>query len=278
MKAKIRSITGTEVGDITLPEQFFTVVRPDLVRRAVLAINSHKKQPYGSKPGAGMRASSKLSRRRRDYKTAYGHGISRVPRKIMSHSGTRFNWVGSQAPNTVGGRRAHPPKAGKIISQKINNKERKKAVLSALAASVNKDMVAKRGHIFTDYPIIIEDSFENIKKTKEVIDALVKNGLEKELARSEKKKVREGKGKARGRKYRIRKGPLLVVSKNCDVVLSARNIPGVDVSTAKDLNALLLAPGGSCGRLTVYTKGAIEYFNKDKMEDKPKKTRAKKKE
>ena len=39
---------------------------------------------------------------------------------------------------------------------------------------------------------------------------------------------------------------------------AARNLPGVDVVTAKDLCAEDLAPGGDMGRLTIWTKSAIE--------------------
>ena len=39
---------------------------------------------------------------------------------------------------------------------------------------------------------------------------------------------------------------------------AARNVPGVDVVSAKDLSAEHLAPGGDLGRLTVWTTKAIE--------------------
>ena len=120
---KIIDLKGKETGKKDLPKQFKEDIRPDLIKRAFLAIQSHKRQAYGSAPEAGKRASAKLSRRRHKYKGAYGHGISRVPRKILNRSGTRFSWVGAVAPHMVGGRRAHPPKADKIIEQKINKKE-----------------------------------------------------------------------------------------------------------------------------------------------------------
>ena len=113
MKLAVYNLNNEKVKEINLPRQFNEQPRPDLVRRAVLAVQSHKRQPYGAKPEAGKRASAVLSRRRRDYRGSYGLGISRVPRKILSRGGTRMNWVGAFAPGTVGGRRAHPPKAGK---------------------------------------------------------------------------------------------------------------------------------------------------------------------
>lgn len=260
MKVEISSIDGSEKGHIELPGQFKEELRPDLIKRAVLAIHSHNKQPYGAQPDAGMRASAKLSRRRRDYKTSYGIGISRVPRKIMSYRGTRFNWVGAFAPNTVGGRRAHPPKATKIWDQKVNKKERRKAIRSALAATVVKELVQKRGHIVDKYPLIV-DGIEDISKTKELKKLLVKLGLQEELNRVSSRKIRAGKAKTRGRKYQVKKGPLIVVSKNCPTLKSAKNIPGVEAVIVNELNANLLAPGADYGRLTIYAVDAIKRIS-----------------
>ena len=113
----------TEKGTKDLPIQFHEQVRTDLIQRAVLSLQAEGRQAYGTKPGAGTRQVSEISRRRRDYKGTYGIGISRVPRKIMSRNGTRMNWVGAIAPGTVGGRQGHPPKAEKNWTQKINEKE-----------------------------------------------------------------------------------------------------------------------------------------------------------
>ena len=112
----------------------------------------------------------------------YGHGISRTPRKILSRRGTQFNWQGALVPNTVGGRRAHPPKAEKNWQEKINKKERRKAIRSAMAATVNKELVAERGHVVPDnYPFVLESGLELLDKTKQIVDALKRLGFEKEF-------------------------------------------------------------------------------------------------
>ena len=95
METKIVDMNNVSKGKVNLPKQFSELVRPDLVKRAVFAIQSHNAQPHGAKPDAGMRASAEISRRRRKYKGSYGYGISRVPRKIMSSRGTRFSWTGA---------------------------------------------------------------------------------------------------------------------------------------------------------------------------------------
>ena len=71
-------------------------------------------------------------------------------------------------------------------------------------------------------------------------------------------KVRAGKGKMRGRRYKKAKGPLIVVAKNEGILLGARNHPGVDVVLVDNLGVEMLAPGTHPGRLTIWTKGAIE--------------------
>lgn len=265
MKADVLNIQGEKVRSVELPEQFGEEIRPDIIKRAVIAVKANKRQPSGANLRAGMRHSTKLSRRRRKYKTSYGHGISRVPRKIMSRRGRNFFWVGALAPNTVGGRRSHPPKAEKIWSQKVNTKERRLAIRSALAATCLKEFVEKNGHLFKQVPIIIVSDFENIKKTKEVKNILISLGLDRELERSSVKKIRPGKGRMRGRKYKTRKGPLIVVSKICSLQQSAKNIPGIDVALVESLNAELLAPGYEPGRLTIFTDKAIERLDKEKL-------------
>ncbi|HHI04075.1 MAG TPA: 50S ribosomal protein L4 [Candidatus Woesearchaeota archaeon] len=283
MKAILKSAAGTTKGTINLPVQFEEEIRPDLIKRAVLAVQSHKYQPQGTDIEAGKKYSSKLSRRRRDYKTSYGYGISRVPRKILSYRGTRFNWQGATSPNTVGGRQSHPPKSEKIIYRKINKKERRKAIRSAMAASVQKELVLKRGHYVEEYPLVLEDSIENLKQTKDVLSLLKKLKMEKELERAAKKTRKTGNARRRGRKSKRRKGPLFVVSKKCDLVKAASNIPGVNVVEIESLNAELLAPGCEIGRLTFYTKSAVEKLEKlnlfidSRVEKKPeeKKTRGK---
>ena len=266
MKATVYSIKGEKVKQIDLPIQFEEEYRPNIIRRAFLVIRSHLRQPYGAKPKAGQRSSAVLSRRRRDYKTSYGHGLSRIPRKTIWRRGRQFGWVGAFSPGTVGGRKAHPPKAEKIQELKINKKERKKAIRSAIAATANPVLVKERNPTLSlNLPIIVESEFEKINKTKEAKKVLENLGLKKELERTEKKKIRAGKGKMRNRKYKKKVGPLIVVSYDCPLLKAAPNIPGVDICPINSLNALLLAPGSKPGRLTIYTESAIENLRTKKL-------------
>ncbi len=265
MKLKILSISKTEKGSRDLPNQFNEDVRPDLIKRAVMSLQSNSRQRYGAYPRAGLEHHAKISRRRSAYKGAYGHGISRVPRKILSRSGSHFNWEGAVAPNTVGGRRAHPPKAEKEWGQKINKKENRKAIRSAIAATLNKELVEARGHKMpVQYPFILETRIESISKTSEVINALEKLGFGEELGRS-RKKIRAGKGKTRGRKYKKTRGMLIISSQKCELQKAAKSITGVEVIDVKTLNAESLAPGSIPGRMTIFTDSAIEMLEKEKL-------------
>ncbi|MBN1386744.1 50S ribosomal protein L4 [Candidatus Woesearchaeota archaeon] len=266
MELKIFSLSNAEAGKMKMPAQFSEEVMPNLIKRAVLSLQSNARQPYGSDPMAGKRASAEVSRRRRKYRGSYGLGISRVPRKIFARRGTRMIWAGAFAPGTVSGRRAHPPKAEKIWSQKINKKENRKAIRSAISATIDRVLVTQRGHFAPDnYPFTVESKFEDLSKTKDVVEALQKLGFSRELERCSVKKVRAGKGKTRGRRYRKKKGPLLVVSKDCGLLKSARNITGVDVVTVNSLNAELLAPGTIPGRVTIWTDAALNRMEKESL-------------
>ncbi len=264
---KIYDLNGKETGTIDLPKQFKEKVRPDIIKKVVLALQANKRQKYGAFKEAGKRHSVRLSKKRRDYRGIYNSGQSRTPRKVMSVRGTRFNWVGAFAPNTTGGRRAHPPKAEKNWTQKINKKENKAAIRSALSATVIPEIVKARGHKVPEtYPFVLDDQIQSLTKTKQVRDAILKLGFNQELARTEKRRIRAGVGKLRGRKYVTKKSLLLVVAdKRCKLAKTAKNIPGIDITNAANLNAELLAPGCHPGRAALFTKDAIVKITKENL-------------
>jgi len=264
MKADLLSIEGTKVKSIDLPNQFNEEVREDIIKRAFLAFESRKRQPYGAYKLAGKRAAVRLSKRRHHYKGSYGRGISRSPRKTIVRRGSQFIWVGAFAPNTVGGRRAHPPKSEKILERGINKKENTKGIRSAIAATVNKELVKKHGYITSNIPLVIEEKLELINKTKDLKKVLEKLELKEDIKRI-KKKVREGRGRLRGRKYRTSKGPLIVVSKDCPLMKAVKNLHGFDASVVDSLNVGLLAPGSIPGRLVIWTFPALTRLEKEKL-------------
>lgn len=185
-----------------------------------------------------------------------GHGMARVERLKTPPRYAAF------VPFARGGRRAHPPKVEKIIWEGINKKERRLAIMSAIAATANYDIVKSRGHIVDNVPqlpLIVVDDLQKVSKTRETREIFKKLGIWEDIERAkEKSGVRAGKGKMRGRRYKKAKGPLIVVGKNEGIVFGARNHPGVDVVVVDNLGVEHLAPGTHPGRLTVWTVSAIE--------------------
>ncbi|WP_128476379.1 50S ribosomal protein L4 [Halorussus pelagicus] len=243
MQATVRNLDGEEDGTLDLPDVFSKTVRPDLIKRAVLAAQANRKQDYGADDYAGMRTSAESP--------GSGRGMAHVP---------QTNGQGARVPQTVGGRKAHPPKEEKDRSLDINTKERKKAIRSAIAATTDADTVAERGHQFDDdleLPLVVSDDFEDLVKTKEVVSFLEAIGADADIERAEENKsIRAGRGTTRGRKYKTPKSVLFVTSE--EPSKAARNLAGADVATARELNAEDLAPGTHPGRLTVWTESAVE--------------------
>jgi large subunit ribosomal protein L4e len=258
-KVKTYSLKGKAGTAITLPSQFDTPFRPDVIKRAVLAIQSKRYQPKGVDELAGKRNTAE------SWQT--GHGRSRMPR--VKGSGTGAANRAAFAPGTVGGRVAHPPEARKVILERINKKENRLAIRSAIAATASKERVEARGHKIAslpEFPLIIDDAIESLLTTKDVIESLNKLGLDEDLRRaSDGRGVRAGKGKMRGRKMKTPKSLLIVVGEDKGISTAARNLPGVDVVEVHGLNAELLAPGTHAGRLVVWSKSAIERLEKEDL-------------
>ncbi|MFB6176171.1 MAG: 50S ribosomal protein L4, partial [Halobaculum sp.] len=243
MSTTVYDLAGEETGDVDLPEVFDTQYRPELIKRAVLTAQANRKQAYGADDYAGLRTPAESQ--------GSGRGMAHVPRE---------NGQGRRVPQTVSGRKAHPPKAGKDQGKEINDQTRKLAVQSAIAATTDAELVAERGHEFDedlDLPLVVTDDFEDLVKTQEVVDTLDALGVYADIERADEgRKVKAGQGAARGRKYREPSSVLFVTSE--EPSKAARNLAGADVTTAAELNAEDLAPGATAGRLTVFTESAIE--------------------
>lgn len=254
-KARLYELSGNVKEEISLPKIFSTPYRPDVIKRAVLAEQSADRQPYGSDPLAGKRTSAHYHGKRRYRWAMMNREMSRIPR-IHGKVGYMV-WRARFAPHAVKGRRAHPPKAEKIWEQKINTKEKILAIKSALAASADMELVRARGHKTEATPIIFTDEFEKIKKTKDV-EALLEKIIKDELKRCREKKVRAGKGKMRGRKYRKKKGPVIITDEKSEILKSAKNIAGVDAISISEISAEMLAPGAHAGRLLITTESTLK--------------------
>ena len=252
MKVHVYSLEGEPLEEIELPKIFDEELRPDVIKRVVLAHQTARLQPYGADEMAGKRTSAET--------WGKGFGVARVRRVKGSRHPAAGR--GAFAPFTVGGRRAHPPIVGKVLRESINRKERQLAFRSAVAATKEKKLTSSRGHIVggaVEFPLVVTDELEELRKTNRAREILKKLGLWGDVERViRSRKVRPGKGKMRGRRYRQAVGPLIVIGQDRGIKQGARNIPGMDVVEVGRLNVERLAPGGVPGRGTIWTKGAIQ--------------------
>ena len=273
---RLQSVFDISVEDgpnVTLPDSFSQSVREDLVRDAVASSRANRRQAYGSRRHVGKRRPMAGMKHSVEW-WGKGRGVSR----IMRRTGQRR---AAQNPHTLGGRRAHGPKVEKDWSRKFNSKQRRLARDAALSATVDMERVVARGHQLDEsvehLPIVLGnytetvdgkteeysiETFSHGSATRKVIAIFNELGLGHDLHRARSnRKIRAGKATMRGRVHKTPKSVLLVVKEKAGLAQAARNLPGVDVVAAKDLSAEDLAPGGDVGRLTVFTKDAVEALN-----------------
>lgn len=245
MKANVIDMSGNQAGQVELPAVFGEEYRPDLIKRAVLSAQANRLQPYGPHFYAGMNTSARS--------WGPGHGVSRVPRIVNSRKA-------ASVPMARGGRRSHPPKPEADRTEKINTKERRKAIRSAIAATAVPELVSARGHRFSrELPVVAQSAIESLTRTSDLKAFLVAAGLWNDVERAKAgRTIRAGRGKTRGRKYKNRKSLLIVAGQDRGLKKAARNLPGVDFATIEHLNAELLAPGTHPGRLTLWTESSLE--------------------
>jgi large subunit ribosomal protein L4e len=252
---KVLDMSGKPGDAIDLPVAFSTPLRPDLVQRAWWILHSHGIQPYGRDPMAGERTTAETGN------PPTGRGVSRIPRVKGAGSG-RSGQAGGVA-STVKGRLPHPPSSEKVIYRKINVKERKLALNTAIAFTGDAAAVGWRGHKTgkLKFPIVVSDDLEALEKTAALEAFLADLGLTEELTRIYGGvKRRSGTARMRGRTTRKKVGPLIVVSNDRGVGKAAASIPGIEVVSVDSLGVLPLAPGGVAGRLTIWTASAIEVL------------------
>lgn len=254
----IRNLEGKPTGEkLPFPSVFSTSLRPDIIGRAVVASQANRRQPHGTDPRAGKKTSAAC--------WGTGHGMARLPRV----KGSRYprSAQAAFAPFVVGGHVTHPPRAEKNYMEKINRKERRLAIRSAIAATANSILVETRGHIVDEVPelpLIVTDDFEEITKTAEASNILASFGVwpDIEKTKNRRKKIRAGKGSRRGRRHKGGKSVLVVIGRSdAPIIRAVRNLPGVDVVSVNLLNTELLAPGTHPGRLTLWTESAFRTLD-----------------
>ena len=122
MKGTVCAVSGERSKKIDLPLVFETPFRRDLIHKAYVNLDSHRFQPQGRHPTAGMDVVADTN----DPPT--GRGISRVARARGGGGGRQGQ--GAEVASTRGGRQAHPPIVQKTIYKRLNKKEKRLALCS----------------------------------------------------------------------------------------------------------------------------------------------------
>jgi len=249
------SLTGDKAGETTLPEVMTAPMRPDIVQFVHTNMAKNNRQAYAVSPWAGKNVSASS--------WGTGRAVARIPR--VGGGGTSRSGQGAFGNMCRGGRMFAPTKTWRKWHRKINSTQRRYAVASALAASAVPALVMARGHKVDDVPeipLVMDSSIESAKKTSAAKDILASVGALADVEKAaDSKKIRAGKGKARGRKYTLRRGPLVIYKNNDGVEQAFRNLPGVELCCVDRLNLLQLAPGGHMGRFCVWSQAALDALN-----------------
>lgn len=254
MNASIMSIDGKSVKQVSIPKAFSETVRPEIIRRAVLAESSLLMQPQGHYLLAGMQTSASYHGRMYTWRSGRRTGRAQRPREHLG--GGRQGKV-KKIPSSVKGRRAHPHHVEKNIVEQMNKREYQKAIMSAIAATVS-DYVDTKFIDKAKLPIIVSDDIESISKAKDFMAALKSMGLDKYVDESHDSKRRASKVKRGSSSKKYKRSVLLVLGPDSKKAgKAARNLPGVDVCTIESIKAGLLAPGGNPGRITIWSESAI---------------------
>lgn len=159
-----------------------------------------------------------------------------------------------------------PKRVWRRWTRKTNLNKRRYAIASTVAATAITALVQGRGHRVTkvaELPLVVDVDVA-IEKTKKAMELLTKLGIKDDIDASKKSKnIRAGVGKYRNRRFKQKKGPLIIVNseEEKEKLKAIRNMAGVDFCNVNSLSILKLAPGGHLGRFCVWTKDAFESLD-----------------
>jgi large subunit ribosomal protein L4e len=248
----VQSYSGeSSSSSVKLPAVFSAPIRIDVVQQVHKSIAKNKRQPYAVSEKAGHQTSAES--------WGTGRAVARIPR--VGGSGTHRAGQAAFGNMCRGGRMFAPTKTWRKWHIKVNQAQRRFAVVSALAASALPSLVLARGHRIeqiAEVPLVVGNSIEKVAKTKEAVTALKALGAYADVEKAaNSRKLRAGKGKLRNRRHRQRRGPLIVYGEDGGISKAFRNLPGVETASVERLNLLQLAPGGHLGRFIIWTESAI---------------------
>ncbi|EKM78931.1 hypothetical protein AGABI1DRAFT_114469 [Agaricus bisporus var. burnettii JB137-S8] len=251
----VHSSTGEASSSLPLPAVLTAPIRLDVVQQVHKSIAKNRRQAYAVAENAGHQTSAES--------WGTGRAVARIPR--VGGGGTHRSGQAAFGNMCRGGRMFAPTKTWRRWHVRVNQNQRRFAVVSALAASALPSLVLARGHRIEEIqevPLVIAADAESFTKTKEAV-ALLKTlkAYSDVIKVSNSRKLRAGVGKLRNRRHRQRRGPLVVYNEDKGIVKAFRNIPGVELINVRRLNLLQLAPGGHLGRFVIWTEGAFKALD-----------------
>jgi len=240
---------------VKLPMIYKAPIRPDLVSFIHEQIRKNHRQPYAVSKEAGHQTSAES--------WGTGRAVARIPR--VRGGGTHRSGQGAYGNMCRGGRMFAPTKTYRRWHRRVNVAQKRYAICSAVAASGVPGLVMARGHLIeeiSEVPLVISDKVEGFKKTKEAVAFLKQIKAWRDIEKVyNSKRLRAGVGKMRNRRFKRKKGPLIIYNQDNGILRSFRNIPGIDFLQVDRLNLLKLAPGGHLGRFCIWTESAFRKLD-----------------
>merc|ERR1712235_4933 len=237
--------------NINLPAVFKAPIRPDVVNQVHTGLNKNNRQPYAVADNAGEQTSAES--------WGTGRAVSRIPR--VRGGGTSRSGAAAFGNMCRGGRMFNPNKTWRRWFRKVNVTQRRYATVSAIAATALPALAMAKGHQISrvpEFPLVVDDSVQGMKKTKEAVGALRHLEAWEDVERvKSSRRMRAGRGKMRNRRFVQKRGPLIIYDQDDGITLAFRNIPGVTLLPVDKLNLLKLAPGGHVGRFCIWTASAF---------------------
>jgi len=246
---------GEVSSQVTLPAVFKAPIRPDVVHFVHSNMAKNSRQPYAVHKHAGHQTSAES--------WGTGRAVSRIPR--VRGGGTHRSGQAAFGNMCRGGRMFAPTKTWRRWHRPINQKQRRYALCSALAASSIPALLMARGHKIDqvpEVPVVCTNAIESLTKTKAAVALLKQLNAYDDVEKCQNsKQIRAGKGKMRNRRYVMRRGPLVIYNEDHGIKQAFRNLPGVELISVDRLNLLKLSPGSHLGRFCIWSEGAFQKLD-----------------
>merc|ERR1712188_108959 len=246
---------GKAAGQVNTPAVFKAPIRSDLVNFVHTNHRKNARQATGVKKIAGEQTSAES--------WGTGRAVARIPR--VRGGGTHRSGQAAFGNMCRGGRMFAPLKTWRKWHKPINQKQRRYALCSSIAASAIPALVMARGHKIDkipEVPVVVSNAVESLTKTKAAVSLLQRLNAYEDVEKCQNsKKIRCGKGKMRNRRYVMRRGPLVVYNEDHGIKQAFRNLPGVELISVDRLNLLKLSPGSHLGRFCIWSEGAIQKLD-----------------